>query len=161
MSDETEDSQERREAEALARALEGDTTSEAPPDALEVAALLRYAKGQTLPNDRQLERTREAALVVPIARIWRKRVLQVTALGSVAAAAALAFLTVAHEPAPSQRIVTTPRATQRSVALSSLLRAQAAALADPALDLKALSLATDVRRAELLYDVESRLRGLP
>ena len=44
MSDESSRAQEEQEAEALARALEGQGT-DAPSDALEIAALLRYARG--------------------------------------------------------------------------------------------------------------------
>jgi hypothetical protein len=44
--------EELREAEALARALEGDKSAAPPPDVSAAAGLLRYARGNDLPPDR-------------------------------------------------------------------------------------------------------------
>ena len=52
MSDDTPDARERAEAEALARALDGEPAPDAPADALEAAALLKHARADRLSAER-------------------------------------------------------------------------------------------------------------
>src|SRR5688572_33450767 len=73
MKDDEPTPEELREAEALARALESDPSGSAPPpEALEVAALLRHAhgEGQLDPARAQAMAARLRGLVRPPRRRW-------------------------------------------------------------------------------------------
>jgi hypothetical protein len=102
MSDDEPTPEERREAEALARALEGRPAEGVPADALATAALLRYAR-----SEGRLDPGRAAAVgrrLQPTARRWWW-----LAAVPVAAAAALVLVARAPQrlpPAPKELLVT-------------------------------------------------------
>jgi len=87
-----------REAEALARALDGrSSATPAPQDALETAALLRYAR-----DGGALAPERERALAARVRATWRSRrarVLTSALAGSLALAASLLLLLRTSSPA--------------------------------------------------------------
>jgi hypothetical protein len=135
MDDDDPTEEELREAEALARALDrGAGTSELPEDALETAALLRYANGEgELRDDRKKAildevlasakpRAEEAAARAPAWTAWLKWLVP----GGVLAAAAVWAIVALR--------VAEPTTTESAVAATSLpapsldlLRAQARA----------------------------------
>src|SRR6185369_13839419 len=104
--------EELREAEALAAALASERPASAPPpDALEAAALLRYAAGA------RLEPARQAAIAAElrgaVARRPRRRWLWILA-PALPAAVALALLVRANAPRPSATASVPSRASVAS-----------------------------------------------
>jgi len=161
MSDETADLNEQREAESLARALEADGAEGAPADALELAAMLRYSRGQDTLSAEAMLRAQHAAEVLPFVRRPRRAALLTVA--SVAAAAAtwlfvpLSSFERSAAPAASPR----PVPIQARSSLPSLLDAQALVIARPEADLSVLLRATQWRRTELLHEIDARYGGSP
>jgi hypothetical protein len=164
MSDDTPDARERAEAEALARALDGQPAPDAPADALEAAALLRHARGHDRASAERLADVRERALQTPLRRLKPVRIAAGAAMFAAAAAVVLAFLPTMHAPqsvpaAEVQAVRVKGRAP--SAALRALLDAQGAALRAPEARLDALATATAPRRRELFAGLEERYGGQP
>jgi hypothetical protein len=171
MSDENPTPEEQREAEALARALEG-STEDAPRDALEVAALLGYAQGRDVADDGLLARARDAALEAKVLPMRRRRGRVMAGFLGTAAVAALALLSVMppRMSAPEQSVrAPSAEAPEPAVAaeaptrssLARVLDAQADALARPELPLSALSEASAAHRRDLLASLSERYGGGP
>lgn len=159
MSDESSRAQEEQEAEALARALEGQGT-DAPSDALEIAALLRYARGQDEATPGQLERARAGAERAPV-RMFGRRSMRVLAGTLAAAAVALLALLSSEAPessAPAPR-AQAPASAPRASSLARLLDAQGEALARPDTPLTGLSAASALHRRDLFASLSARYGG--
>ena len=157
MSDDTPDARERAEAEALARALDGQPGPEAPADALEAAVLLRHARhGRATPS--QLERVRARLLERP-----RFTPVRVAAVASFAAAALALLVWLPSRQTPEAVPVAARQAaaSRPSSAVRALLEAQGAALREPERPLDGLAAATALRRRELLAGLEERYGGSP
>lgn len=161
MSDETADLNEQREAESLARALEADGAEGAPADVLELAAMLRYSRGQDTLSPEAMLRAQHAAEALPFVR--RRRRAVVVSVASVAAAAAtLLFVSVSSfERSPAPAAAPQPVSVQARSSLSALLDAQAQVIARPEADLSVLLHATQWRRAEMLHEIDARYGGAP
>lgn len=161
MSDEPADLNEQREAESLARALEADGAEGAPADALELAAMLRYSRGQDTLSSEALLRAQDAAEALPFVRRPRRAAL--LTLASVAAAAATLLLVSVSSLERSAAPAVSPRpvSVQARSSLSSLLDAQALVIARPETDLSVLLQATQRRRTEMLHDLDARYGGSP
>jgi hypothetical protein len=130
MKDDEPTPEEQREAEALARALAGEAPSSAPPpEALETAALLRYASGEA-----RLDPARREALAAQLQkelfeRGTRKRPLWfwiAAPLGAGAAAAMVLAITTMNSVAPARR-TELPALAKLPAPEQSLLAAQAEA----------------------------------
>jgi hypothetical protein len=106
MKDDEPTPEEQREAEALARALDGDPSgSAAPPEALEVAALLRHAhgQGQLDPARAQAMATGLRAGVRPPRRRWPWLLMPLAA-----GVTAVALLIPATRPPPLRPLSSLP-----------------------------------------------------
>jgi hypothetical protein len=151
MNDEDDASEtERAEAEALARALDGDASAQAPEDALQAALFLRHggARGELAPeraeailqdllSDAPSAAERDAAPATEPST--RSRMLRLSAIGAMlAAAAGLMFLSTASDkrraaPAPDASAELPAATTSLLAAQADLLRQSAAPSAqDPA-----------------------------
>lgn len=130
---------ERGEAEALARALDGQAGGRAPADALEVAALLRYARGGDQADDLRLQRV--------YGRLMRGRARGALFAGLLVAAAAFALVVL-----PVRRTAPPPAASREARAddLRALLDEQGRVLADPGRDLAELERLSAQHRRALL-----------
>jgi len=161
MSEDTADLNEQREAESLARALDAGGAEEAPADVLEVAAMLRYARGQDTLSAEAMLRAQHAAEVVPFVRRPRRAVL-LTVASVATAAATLLFVSVASfERSPAPAASPRPVSVQASSSLSAVLDAQALVIARPEADLSVLLQATQWRRTEMLHEIDARYGGSP
>jgi hypothetical protein len=149
MSD-TPDPDELREAQALARALEGTSDAGAPADALETAALLRYARR----NDPAKEQLARALGAATGARV-RPRVIWAASALAAAAALAVAWLP-SPAPEPSLSAPELPPSPREE-----LVAAQGRVLAAPERDLTELVRATDRRRRALFVGLGARYGGEP
>jgi hypothetical protein len=122
MKDDEPTPEELREAEALARALDGaPSDSAAPPEALEVAALLRHAK-----SEGALDPARTQALAAKLragVRPPRRRWLWIALAPVAAGVTAMVVLALTPIPEP----VTVSRLRSLPVPAASLLQAQAEA----------------------------------
>jgi hypothetical protein len=163
MIDDTPSARERAEAEALARALEGDDEAgAAPADALEIAALLRYAQGRDDASAALLVRARAAARAPQRARSGSIRAVARVAfpIALAAAAVALAYLPLgAPQQAPPAQAPSgePPRAQTASAGtLRALLDAEAEALARRDAPLEPLLHASAAQRRVLWSELAQR-----
>ena len=159
MSDESPSAREREEAEALARALEGHGT--APDDALEVAGLLRYARGGDLPTAEQLARARKRAESAPVSVLRRRPIAVLAGALATAAVALLAVLSTQTPRSAAPVAHEAPSSAAQPGSLAQLLDAQADALARPDAPLTGLAEASARHRRELLAGLEARYGGGP
>jgi hypothetical protein len=128
MKDDEPTPEELREAEALARALDGAATDAAPPpEALEVAGLLRHAKsgGQLDPARAQALAAKLRAELRPRRR-WLWLGLTPLAVG----AAALVLAPVLHRPLPALPVLPAPAGLLAAQAEAARGRGQAIAELD-------------------------------
>jgi hypothetical protein len=112
MSDDEPTPEERREAEALARALEGRPAEGVPADALAAAALLRYAR-----SEGRLDPARAAAVgrrLQPGLRRWWW--LAVVPVAAAAAIVLVARAPLRLPPAPKELLVTQAAAARGGAA---------------------------------------------
>jgi hypothetical protein len=163
MSDEQPSLREQEEAEALARALEG-KAGDAPADALQIAALIRYSRGDDRPDPVLLARARERAVTASLRNLQR-RAAQVF-MGSLAAAAAvlLIILSAQHPRSATPQVAMEaprPTAAPATGSLARLLEAQGDILAEPNAPLAELTAATAERRRELLASLSRHYEGVP
>jgi hypothetical protein len=178
MSEQEPDERERREAEALARALESQSgapqhlhgqpslegrDADAPGDALESALLLRYARGEDQASPQLLARARERAQRPSSARKSRVRRALVAASLAVAASFMLVFAAErSMAPMASERTAAPVPSSARSVSsLGLLIAAQGELLKSPEQPLESLELATARRRATLFAELDAHYGGRP
>jgi hypothetical protein len=136
-----------REAEALARALEGDASAAPPPDVSAAAGLLRYARGTDLPADRaESIRGRLGETVVPAKRRPRWRLWLLPPLAAAATAGVLL----------SPLLRSSSRSGPPVVPSSALLAAQAAAARGDSQALEALDRHMRAYRQSMLRQMIGR-----
>jgi hypothetical protein len=166
MTDDSPTQHELAEAEALARALDGGDAP-APVDALEVAALLRYARGQDQASAASLAHARSAALHALPRRRGPLRMRTLAVALAAAAAIALVYLPSAlllRAPSAEAPVQAPAGSVARAPArrpLPSLLEAQAQALAQPDAPLDALVAASAAQRRQLWSELARRYGAAP
>jgi hypothetical protein len=156
MSEHDPTEKEREEAEALARALEGDgTPGDIPDDALEAAALLRRSReGGDLDPGRQRAILEKVLPDEPPARRsgWLRWLVPVGSAAALALVVALWTSTSFESRAPAQGAAL-PRPSAR------LLRAQASAASGDARELASLAGEMNVYRRDLYAVLADRYQG--